>query len=95
MALISCITPNIPLLATLAPIIQVISPEQSALPLYGALMFGGTLGGNATLLGASANIVGGGIAAQAGQTISFRAFLLYGLPVSIIQLTAVTLWMLL
>lgn len=94
-ALISCITPNIPLLATLAPILQAISPEQSALPLYAALIFGGTLGGNATLLGASANIVGGGIAAQAGQNISFKVFLSYGLPVAIIQLTAITLWLLL
>lgn len=57
------------------------------LPLFFAMMFGATLGGNATLVGASANIVGAGVAELHGKTISYSAFLRYGLPIAIAQLT--------
>jgi len=55
-------------------------------PLFFAMMIGGTLGGNGTLIGASANIVAAGVAEQHGRRISFSGFLLYGLPVMIAQL---------
>lgn len=55
-------------------------------PLFFAMMIGGTLGGNGTLIGASANIVAAGVAEQHGRRISFGGFLLYGLPVMIAQL---------
>lgn len=58
----------------------------STLPVFVALMFGGTLGGNATLIGASANIVGVGICAQHGHHVSFGRFLRFGLPVTVAQL---------
>ncbi|MBE9223159.1 transporter [Cyanobacterium stanieri LEGE 03274] len=57
------------------------------LPLFFAMMFGATLGGNATLVGASANIVGAGVAELHGKTISYGVFLRYGLPITIAQLT--------
>jgi Na+/H+ antiporter NhaD/arsenite permease-like protein len=56
------------------------------LPLFYSMMFGATLGGNATLIGASANIVAGGIAEQHGHQITFRRFLKYGLPITALQL---------
>lgn len=56
------------------------------LPLFYAMMVGGTLGGNGTLVGASANIVAAGVAEQHGRRISFRGFLRYGLPVTLAQL---------
>ncbi len=56
------------------------------LPLFFAMMLGCTLGGNGTLVGASANIVAAGVAEQHGRRISFRGFLLYGLPVMVAQL---------
>ncbi|BAQ64562.1 ArsB/NhaD family transporter [Geminocystis sp. NIES-3709] len=56
------------------------------LPLFYAMMFGATLGGNGTLVGASSNIVAAGIAQQHGKEISFRTFLKYGLPMMAIQL---------
>jgi Na+/H+ antiporter NhaD/arsenite permease-like protein len=56
------------------------------LPVFIAMMFGGTLGGNATLIGASANIVGAGICAKEGEKITFMRFLRYGLPIAITQL---------
>ena len=55
-------------------------------PVFVAMMFGGTLGGNATLIGASANIVSGGICAAHGQPIRFVTFLRYGVPVTVAQL---------
>jgi Na+/H+ antiporter NhaD/arsenite permease-like protein len=56
------------------------------LPVFVAMMFGGTLGGNATLIGASANIVSVGICAKQGQHVSFGRFARYGLPITLAQL---------
>jgi len=50
------------------------------------MMFGGTLGGNATLIGASANIVSVGICEKHGQHVSFGRFVRYGLPITLAQL---------
>ena len=50
------------------------------------MMFGDTLGGNATLIGASANIVSGGICAAHGKPVRFVTFLRYGVPVTLAQL---------
>ncbi|WP_017305059.1 SLC13 family permease [Spirulina subsalsa] len=55
------------------------------LPLFYAMMFGATLGGNGTLVGASANIVGAGVAELHGGKISFHRFLRYGMPVMAVQ----------
>jgi Na+/H+ antiporter NhaD/arsenite permease-like protein len=60
-------------------------PDQ-VLPLFYAMMFGATLGGNATLVGASSNIIAAGIAQQHGRGISFARYLKYGLPVALLQL---------
>lgn len=57
------------------------------LPIFYAMMFGATLGGNGTLVGASANIVAAGISELHGQKISFHTFLKYGLPIMAAQLT--------
>jgi Na+/H+ antiporter NhaD/arsenite permease-like protein len=56
------------------------------LPLFYGMMYGATLGGNGTLVGASSNIVAAGISEQHGKTISFKTFLKYGLPVMGMQL---------
>jgi Na+/H+ antiporter NhaD/arsenite permease-like protein len=68
----------------------------ATLPVFVAMMFGGTLGGNATLIGASANVVSAGISAAHGRPISFVAFLRYGLPITICQLvvSALYVWLL-
>ena len=58
----------------------------TVLPLFFAMCFGATLGGNATLLGASSNIVAGGICAQAGRPLTFMTFLRFGVPVAALQL---------
>jgi Na+/H+ antiporter NhaD/arsenite permease-like protein len=64
------------------------------LPLFYAMMFGATLGGNGTLVGASSNIVAAGISEQHGKRISFKTFLHYGVPVTILQLIASALYVL-
>ena len=67
----------------------------SVLPLFFAMCFGATLGGNATLLGAASNIVAGGICSRAGRPISFMTFLRYGVPVTAVQLlvSGIYIWL--
>ncbi len=60
----------------------------TVLPLFYAMMFGATLGGNGTLVGASSNIVAAGIAEMHGRPIPFKRFLRYGPPVALMQLLA-------
>jgi Na+/H+ antiporter NhaD/arsenite permease-like protein len=66
----------------------------TTLPVFVAMMFGGTLGGNATLIGAAANIVSGGICAAQGKRISFMTFLTYGVPITLAQLTVAAIYVL-
>jgi len=64
------------------------------LPLFYAMMYGATLGGNGTLVGASSNIVAAGIAEQHGKKITFHRFLKYGLIVMALQLSVSAVYML-
>jgi Na+/H+ antiporter NhaD/arsenite permease-like protein len=64
----------------------------TALPVFVAMMFGGTLGGNATLIGASANIVSGGICAAHGKPIRFITFMRYGVPITLAQIAVAALY---
>ncbi|MBD2433730.1 MULTISPECIES: SLC13 family permease [Fischerella] len=64
------------------------------LPLFYAMMFGATLGGNGTLVGASSNIVAAGISEQHGRRISFKTFLHYGIPVMLLQLFTASVYVL-
>lgn len=77
---------------------EVLSPGFSGqfpaavLPLFYAMMYGATLGGNGTLVGASSNIVAAGIAEQHGKRISFHTFLRYGIPVMLMQLLTAAIY---
>jgi Na+/H+ antiporter NhaD/arsenite permease-like protein len=64
------------------------------LPLFYAMMFGATLGGNGTLVGASSNIVAAGIAEQHNRNISFRKFLKYSVPITAAQLVVSAIYVL-
>jgi Na+/H+ antiporter NhaD/arsenite permease-like protein len=66
----------------------------ATLPVFVAMMFGATLGGNGTLIGASANIVCAGISAQHGQPLSFGTFMRYGMPLMLCQLIVSALYVL-
>lgn len=64
----------------------------ATLPVFVAMMFGGTLGGNATLIGASANVVAVGICAANGRRVTFIQFLRIGLPIAVVQLSVGALY---
>ncbi|WP_061300732.1 ArsB/NhaD family transporter [Herbidospora cretacea] len=96
---ISAIVDNIPYVATMSPIaadlVQANGGNEHAQVLWWALAFGADLGGNATAVGAAANVVVIGIAARNGQPISFWEFTKYGLVVTVITVALVTpyLWL--
>ncbi|GAA1776705.1 ArsB/NhaD family transporter [Luedemannella helvata] len=87
-AALSAIVDNIPYVATMSPIVDQMvqaSPDAGqAQVLWWSLAIGADLGGNATAIGASANVVVLGIAARAGHPISFWQFTRYGLLVAAI-----------
>lgn len=64
----------------------------ATLPVFIAMMFGATLGGNATLIGASSNIVAVGICANEGEKVSFGRFSYYGIPLTLVQLLMAALY---
>jgi Na+/H+ antiporter NhaD/arsenite permease-like protein len=83
-AVISAIVDNIPYVAAMSPVVESLVTTYPALGqdggLWWALALGADLGGNATLVGASANVVIVGIAARNGLHISFVHWLKYGVP---------------
>jgi Na+/H+ antiporter NhaD/arsenite permease-like protein len=66
----------------------------AVVPVFIAMMFGGTLGGNATLIGGAANVVSAGICAREGSRVTFGRFLRIGLPITLCQLAASALYIL-
>jgi Na+/H+ antiporter NhaD/arsenite permease-like protein len=66
----------------------------ATIPVFVAMMFGATLGGNATLIGASANVVTAGICARNGRPVSFTRWLRYGLLLTACQLAVSALYVL-
>lgn len=93
--IISAILDNIPFCATMIPVIQTIEAggEIDVIPLWWALSLGACLGGNGTLIGASANVVLCSIAGKNGHPISFMEFTKYGFPVMILTLIVATGYM--
>jgi Na+/H+ antiporter NhaD/arsenite permease-like protein len=59
-----------------------------------ALALGACFGGNATLIGAAANVAAAGMAARAGQPIGFILFLRVGLPVTLVSIVIATAYVL-
>jgi Na+/H+ antiporter NhaD/arsenite permease-like protein len=78
-ALLSAFVDNIPFVATMIPLIKSMAPamggDQALMPLWWALSMGACLGGNGTLIGASANLVVAGLAERAGHGIRFVAYM--------------------
>jgi len=99
-ALLSGIVDNIPLTAAMIPVVkelgQDLGAQQSAgNPLWWALALGAGLGGNLTLVAASANVYVAGVAERAGYRISFLEFLKWGGLVTLasLVLASVYLWL--
>lgn len=89
-AVISAIVDNIPYVAAMSPVVDSLVTTYPALGqdggLWWALALGADLGGNATLVGASANVVIVGIAARNGLHISFAQWLKYGVPTAVMSI---------
>ncbi|MFC0864335.1 ArsB/NhaD family transporter [Sphaerimonospora cavernae] len=86
-AALSAIVDNIPYVATMSPIVSDLVhqfPDGGAQVLWWALALGADLGGNATAIGASANVVILGLAERNGARISFWQFTKYGLVVTLV-----------
>jgi len=96
-AVASAFIDNIPYTATMIPIVLQISQGANVElgPLIWALAFGACLGGNGTLIGASANVVMAGMSEGAGYPVSFHEFFKAGFPMMILKTAIVTLYMVL
>jgi len=90
-AVLSGLVDNIPYVATMAPLVGGLVAGSGGSPqgvaLWWALALGADLGGNATAVGASANVVVTGIAARNGHPISFWTFTKYGIVVTAVTVT--------
>jgi Na+/H+ antiporter NhaD/arsenite permease-like protein len=95
-AFASAFIDNIPYVATMNPLIidmaKQLWPDVSGIallhhpdlmPLWWSLALGACLGGNGTMIGASANVIVVGIAEKMGKPITFKQFMLYGMPLMI------------
>jgi Na+/H+ antiporter NhaD/arsenite permease-like protein len=82
----SGIVDNIPYTTAMIPIVQNLGMTMPADPLWWSLALGACLGGNATLVGASANIVVANLATRSGYPISFFGFLRYGIVTTLVSL---------
>ena len=91
-AVASAFIDNIPYTITMIPVVlQISSSLQLDLgPMMWALAFGACLGGNGTLIGASANVVTAGMSEEAGYPISFNAFFKAGFPVMLMTVSIIT-----
>lgn len=94
-AVLSSILDNIPFVATMIPIITVMSQTGvDVFPLWWAISLGACLGGNGTLVGASANVVLSGISTKEGYPITFMGYTKYGLPIMILTVLIATAYLL-
>ena len=80
--LISAFVDNIPYVATMLPVLSVVTSRMGVEPylLYFGLLCGATLGGNLTPVGASANITATGLLRKQGYEVKFKDFARIGIP---------------
>jgi len=98
-AILSAIIDNIPFVATMIPVIKGMAPslggEAALHPIWWALSLGACLGGNGTLIGASANLTVAGIAESNGIPFRFLTFLKFGFPMMLGSVAIATAYLLL
>ena len=81
--IISAIVDNIPYTVTMVPLVQQLGQTVNVEPLVWALALGANLGGNATVVGASANVVVASMSEARGYPITFAHYLRYGIPATL------------
>jgi len=95
-AIASMVVANIPFTAAMLPVISYLTqtiPGAQSNVLFYALSVGAAMGGNGSLIGASANMVTAGIAQRAGYPITYKTFMRYGLPSMILTVTVGLGWL--
>ena len=92
---LSGVIDNIPYTATMIPVVDQLAAGHETDVLWWALAIGADLGGNATIIGASANVILASMAEREGHPITFGAFLRYGVPVTIgtVLISTVYIWL--
>lgn len=93
-AILSAIVDNIPFVATMIPLIQDIGVISGLAlgPLWWALALGADIGGNATIIGASANVVVSGMAQREGHKLGFIEYLKVAVPMTTVALILCTVY---
>ncbi|MCM2533806.1 ArsB/NhaD family transporter [Neobacillus pocheonensis] len=93
-AIASAFIDNIPFVATMIPMIKDMGSLgiNNLEPLWWSLSLGACLGGNGTLIGASANVIVAGLAAKEGHSMSFGKFLLVAFPLMILSIVICTIY---
>ena len=95
-AIVSSFLDNIPFVATLIPLILTMqSSGVDDTPLWWAVSLGACLGGNGTLIGASANVVLSGISNRHGFPITFASYFKVGFPLMLVSVAISTVFLLL
>ncbi|WP_432662272.1 ArsB/NhaD family transporter [Wukongibacter baidiensis] len=94
-AIASAFLDNIPFVATMIPLIKNVAAisDMNVAPLWWALALGACLGGNGTLVGASANVIVGGMLEKNGHKLSFLSFMKVGFPLMIISVVISTVYL--
>ena len=95
-ALVSAFLDNIPFVATLIPLILGLGAQGvDIVPLWWAVSLGACLGGNGTLIGASANVVVAGLAHKQGYDLTFKQYLKIGFPLMALTVALSTVYLVL
>lgn len=96
-AIASAFIDNIPFVATMIPMIKDLGAitGMTLSPLWWALSLGACLGGNGTIIGASANVVASGMAEEMGHKITFKEYMKISFPVMLLTIVISTVYLVL
>jgi Na+/H+ antiporter NhaD/arsenite permease-like protein len=89
-AVLSAVVDNIPYTITMIPLVQEMGQTVNVEPLTWALVLGADMGGNATIVGASANVVVSSLSEARGHPITFLSYLKYGVPATVLSMVVCT-----
>lgn len=93
-ALLSSILDNIPFVATLIPLILAMQADGiDVTSFWWAISLGACLGGNGTMIGASANVVLSDISTKHGYPITFKSYLKVGMPFMLLSIVIATVFL--
>lgn len=96
-AIASAFIDNIPFVATMLPLIKEVGVQMggsdAVLPLWWALSLGACLGGNGTIIGASANVIVAGISDRAGRPFRFMEYMKMAFPLMLISIVISTIYL--